>query len=178
MSPEYAMNGVMSGKTKVYNFHVLLLEIISGMKNNTCIQSNHSFNLIVEATTIKPKFLCIYHNPPTLDWSYYSASIKFKLKCMFCHWTILFWKPYRNSPLWLRALFVPHQKQNLKLNEISHSHADLACIIILTEIVRQRKFDTHCVDNDNSNWTTAEYVWQRGGPTQKGEWRRGWPEWG
>ena len=137
MSPKYAMNGVVSVNTEVYNFRVLLLEIISGMKNNTCIHSNHPFNLIMEATTIESKSLCIYHNPSTLDRSYYSGSIKFNFKCTFSHSTIiLFWKPHKNSPLWLRALFIPHQKWNLKWNEIRHSNANLACIIILTEIVK------------------------------------------
>ena len=132
-----------ASKTEVYNFRVLLLEIISGMKNNTCIHSNHPFNLIVEATTIEPKSLCIYHNLPTLDRSYYSGSIIFVFKCTFSHSTIiLLWKPHRNSPLWLRALSVLHQKWNVNWNEIRHFNVDLTCIIILTETVRQGKWDT------------------------------------
>ncbi|KAK7400913.1 hypothetical protein VNO78_12222 [Psophocarpus tetragonolobus] len=45
MPPE-SINGVVSVKTDVYSFGVLLLEIIGGMKNNTRIHSNHAFNLV------------------------------------------------------------------------------------------------------------------------------------
>jgi len=97
MSLEYAINGIVLGKIEVYNFRVLLLEIISGMKNKTCIHSNHTFNLIVEAMTIELKFLWIYHNPPTLDQSYYSGSIMvahpirspIKMKFKMKHWPSL-----------------------------------------------------------------------------------------
>jgi len=34
MSPEYAMHGEFSEKSNVYSFGVLVLEIISGKKNN------------------------------------------------------------------------------------------------------------------------------------------------
>jgi serine/threonine protein kinase len=34
MSPEYAMHGEFSEKSDVYSFGVLVLEIISGKKNN------------------------------------------------------------------------------------------------------------------------------------------------
>ncbi|RDY13498.1 G-type lectin S-receptor-like serine/threonine-protein kinase, partial [Mucuna pruriens] len=42
MSPEYIMSGVISTKTDVYSFGVLLLEIVSGKKNN----SDYPLNLI------------------------------------------------------------------------------------------------------------------------------------
>ncbi|KAK7285212.1 hypothetical protein RJT34_19974 [Clitoria ternatea] len=42
MSPEYAMRGVISTKIDVYSFGVLLLEIVSGKKNN----SDYPLNLI------------------------------------------------------------------------------------------------------------------------------------
>jgi serine/threonine protein kinase len=35
MSPEYAMEGIMSVKSDVYSFGVLLLEIVSGMKTSS-----------------------------------------------------------------------------------------------------------------------------------------------
>ncbi|KAG4995300.1 hypothetical protein JHK86_032127 [Glycine max] len=43
MSPEYAMSGVISTKTDVYSFGVLLLEIVSGKKNNC---DDYPLNLI------------------------------------------------------------------------------------------------------------------------------------
>ncbi|XP_023894462.1 G-type lectin S-receptor-like serine/threonine-protein kinase CES101 [Quercus suber] len=46
MSPEYAMNGVVSIKTDVFSFGVLLLEIVSGKKNNSRYHSDHPLNLI------------------------------------------------------------------------------------------------------------------------------------
>ncbi|KAI3743279.1 hypothetical protein L1987_60985 [Smallanthus sonchifolius] len=45
MSPEYAMEGLFSIKSDVYSFGVLILEIISGTKNNSYYQEN-SVNLI------------------------------------------------------------------------------------------------------------------------------------
>ncbi|XP_075667614.1 G-type lectin S-receptor-like serine/threonine-protein kinase At1g67520 [Castanea sativa] len=46
MSPEYAMNGVVSIKTDVFSFGVLLLEIMSGKKNNSHYHFEDPLNLI------------------------------------------------------------------------------------------------------------------------------------
>ena len=46
MSPEYAMNGVVSIKTDVFSYGVLLLEIVSSKKNNSCYYSEYPLNLI------------------------------------------------------------------------------------------------------------------------------------
>ncbi|XP_075667716.1 G-type lectin S-receptor-like serine/threonine-protein kinase CES101 [Castanea sativa] len=46
MSPEYAMNGVVSIKTDVFSFGVLLLEIMSGKKNNSRYHFEYPLNLI------------------------------------------------------------------------------------------------------------------------------------
>lgn len=45
MSPEYAMEGLFSVKSDVFSFGILVLEIISGRKNNSYYQEN-SVNLI------------------------------------------------------------------------------------------------------------------------------------
>ncbi|KAK7379269.1 hypothetical protein VNO80_04725 [Phaseolus coccineus] len=45
MSPEYAMMGVISTKLDVYSFGILLLEILSGKKNNI----DYPFNLVFNA---------------------------------------------------------------------------------------------------------------------------------
>ncbi|KAK3219767.1 hypothetical protein Dsin_013737 [Dipteronia sinensis] len=46
MSPEYAMNGIVSTKTDVFSFGVLVLEIISCKKNNSCYHTEHLLNLV------------------------------------------------------------------------------------------------------------------------------------
>ncbi|XP_031284008.1 G-type lectin S-receptor-like serine/threonine-protein kinase CES101 [Pistacia vera] len=46
MSPEYAMNGVVSIKTDVFSFGVLVLEIVSGKKNNSCYHTERLLNLV------------------------------------------------------------------------------------------------------------------------------------
>ncbi|KAK7271911.1 hypothetical protein RJT34_28181 [Clitoria ternatea] len=46
MAPEYAVNGVVSIKTDVFSFGVLLLEILSGKKNNSCLHLDRPLNLI------------------------------------------------------------------------------------------------------------------------------------
>lgn len=45
MSPEYAMKGLFSVKSDVFSFGVLLLEIISGKKNNY-YKEDPSLNLV------------------------------------------------------------------------------------------------------------------------------------
>ncbi|KAK1359906.1 Non-specific serine/threonine protein kinase [Heracleum sosnowskyi] len=46
MSLEYAMEGLFSIKSNVFSFGVLLLEIISGRRNNSSFNSENSLNLI------------------------------------------------------------------------------------------------------------------------------------
>ncbi|KAJ4976822.1 hypothetical protein NE237_001928 [Protea cynaroides] len=46
MSPEYAMQGLFSIKSDVFSFGVLLLEIISGKKNNEYFDEDPSMNLV------------------------------------------------------------------------------------------------------------------------------------
>ena len=46
MSPEYFSKGVVSIKTDVYSYGVLLLEIVSGKKNNSRHDFDHPFDLI------------------------------------------------------------------------------------------------------------------------------------
>ncbi|KAM0866012.1 hypothetical protein ACQ4PT_042897 [Festuca glaucescens] len=46
MSPEYAMEGIISVKSDVYSFGVLLLEIVSGLKIGTTGLTERSHNLI------------------------------------------------------------------------------------------------------------------------------------
>ncbi|GAY31731.1 hypothetical protein CUMW_284940 [Citrus unshiu] len=46
MAPEYAMNGIVSMKADVFSFGVLLLEIVSGRKNNSCYDEERPLNLV------------------------------------------------------------------------------------------------------------------------------------
>jgi len=45
MPPEYAMGGLFSEKSDVYSFGVLLLEIISGRRNNSFYQNENEDSL-------------------------------------------------------------------------------------------------------------------------------------
>ncbi|CAA0396214.1 unnamed protein product [Arabidopsis thaliana] len=49
MSPEYAMRGQFSMKSDVYSFGVLVLEIISGRKNNSFIETDDAQDLVTHA---------------------------------------------------------------------------------------------------------------------------------
>ncbi|XP_031268844.1 G-type lectin S-receptor-like serine/threonine-protein kinase At1g67520 [Pistacia vera] len=46
MFPEYAMNGIVSIKTDVYSFGVLVLEIVRGKKNSGYYHTEHPLNLV------------------------------------------------------------------------------------------------------------------------------------
>ncbi|XP_075658273.1 G-type lectin S-receptor-like serine/threonine-protein kinase CES101 isoform X3 [Castanea sativa] len=46
MSPEYAMEGIFSEKSDVFSFGVLMLEIVSGRKNNNFYNVNGPLNLV------------------------------------------------------------------------------------------------------------------------------------
>ncbi|KAJ3693658.1 hypothetical protein LUZ60_009138 [Juncus effusus] len=49
MSPEYGMEGKISEKLDVFSFGVLILEIISGKRNNNFLDDNQSLNLVGHA---------------------------------------------------------------------------------------------------------------------------------
>ncbi|XP_059665743.1 G-type lectin S-receptor-like serine/threonine-protein kinase B120 [Cornus florida] len=49
MAPEYAMQGLFSVKSDVYSFGVLLLEIVSGKRNNNLYYSEHGQSLLTFA---------------------------------------------------------------------------------------------------------------------------------
>ncbi|XXG71281.1 hypothetical protein AAC387_Pa07g0575 [Persea americana] len=49
MSPEYAMQGRFSEKSDVFSFGVLLLEIVSGKRNTSFYQNEHTSNLLCRA---------------------------------------------------------------------------------------------------------------------------------
>ncbi|KAK7243825.1 hypothetical protein RIF29_38637 [Crotalaria pallida] len=49
MPPEYAMNGVFSRKSDVYGYGVLMLEIVSGRRNNSFNVASNPINLVGHA---------------------------------------------------------------------------------------------------------------------------------
>ncbi|KAM0021691.1 putative protein kinase RLK-Pelle-DLSV family [Helianthus debilis subsp. tardiflorus] len=49
MAPEYAMEGLFSTKSDVYSFGVLLLEIVSGQRNNLYFYQDQPQNLFLMA---------------------------------------------------------------------------------------------------------------------------------
>ncbi|KAM3749463.1 hypothetical protein ACB098_05G186800 [Castanea mollissima] len=49
MAPEYAMEGLFSIKSDVYSFGILMLEIVSGKKNNSFYHQEHSQSLLLYA---------------------------------------------------------------------------------------------------------------------------------
>ncbi|GMJ14496.1 CALLUS EXPRESSION OF RBCS 101, RESISTANCE TO FUSARIUM OXYSPORUM 3 [Hibiscus trionum] len=46
MSPEYAMDGIFSEKSDVYSFGVMVLEVVSGRKNNSHFEFGRPLNLV------------------------------------------------------------------------------------------------------------------------------------
>ncbi|KAJ7951781.1 putative Receptor protein kinase [Quillaja saponaria] len=69
MSPEYAMTGIVSIKTDVFSFGVLLLEIVSGKKNNSRYDSDIALNLIGHAWQLWNEDRAMELMDPTLNES-------------------------------------------------------------------------------------------------------------
>jgi len=63
MAPEYAMHGQFSVKSDVFSFGVLLLEIVSGQKNN-CFKNGENVEDLLSyvSTIILGTFLLSYDN--------------------------------------------------------------------------------------------------------------------
>ena len=57
MSPEYVVFGKFSTKSDVFSFGVILLEIVSGKKNNSSYQSHDSLTLIGHVSNKKQQSL-------------------------------------------------------------------------------------------------------------------------
>ncbi|RDX60990.1 G-type lectin S-receptor-like serine/threonine-protein kinase, partial [Mucuna pruriens] len=67
MPPEYAMEGIFSTKSDVYSFGVLLLEIVSGRRNNSFHDANGPLNLIGHAWELWSKSLSVQLVDPSLN---------------------------------------------------------------------------------------------------------------
>lgn len=63
MSPEYAMDGHFSEKSDVFSFGIIVLEIISGKRNISFFEVDHSLNLLGYVSfTIYYIYLVRYEN--------------------------------------------------------------------------------------------------------------------
>ncbi|CAL1358333.1 unnamed protein product [Linum trigynum] len=67
MSPEYAMNGTFSTKSDVFSFGVMVLEIVSGMKNYGIIQLDPPINLVGYASKLWQEGATLQLMDPTLS---------------------------------------------------------------------------------------------------------------
>lgn len=61
MPPEYAMEGMFSVKYDVFSFGVLMLEIVSGRKNNSFRRLNGQCNLVGYVSNIKLSSVHIFY---------------------------------------------------------------------------------------------------------------------
>ena len=59
LAPEYATHGLFSVKSDVFSFGVLLLEIVSSMKNRGPVLPSQSYNLIGLVSIPEPNFSLI-----------------------------------------------------------------------------------------------------------------------
>ena len=60
MSPEYAIEGLFSMKFDVYSFEILMLEIVSGRRNNSFYDADHVLNLVGYVCNTLYKLRIIY----------------------------------------------------------------------------------------------------------------------
>ncbi|KAM1122792.1 hypothetical protein ACFX13_004369 [Malus domestica] len=66
MSPEYAMQGIFSIKSDVYSFGVLMLEIVSGRRNNSFYNADRLLNIVGYAWELWKEGTVLEFMDPTL----------------------------------------------------------------------------------------------------------------
>nr|WIL59935.1 nodulation protein [Melilotus officinalis] len=79
MSPDYAMEGVFSTKSDVYSFGVMLLEIISGEKNNSFYSEDRPLNLVGHAWELWKEGVVLQLVDPLLNESFSEDEV---LRCV------------------------------------------------------------------------------------------------
>ena len=52
MAPEYAIDGQFSVKSDIFSFGILLLEILSGKKNQASFHLDHNLNLVGHVSSL------------------------------------------------------------------------------------------------------------------------------
>ncbi|KAJ8459083.1 hypothetical protein OPV22_032009 [Ensete ventricosum] len=70
MSPEYAMGGLFSEKSDVFSFGVMLLEILSGKKNNVVLRADQCLNLLGHAWRLWKQGRCLELLEESIGHSY------------------------------------------------------------------------------------------------------------
>ncbi|KAF8026347.1 hypothetical protein BT93_F2975 [Corymbia citriodora subsp. variegata] len=79
MAPEYALQGQFSIKSDVYSYGVLLLEIITGQRNNGCYHMNPFCNLIGHVWKLWGGGKCMEIVDKSIDKTYYEEMV---LRCI------------------------------------------------------------------------------------------------
>ncbi|KAJ6812408.1 G-type lectin S-receptor-like serine/threonine-protein kinase B120 [Iris pallida] len=79
MSPEYAMEGLFSGKSDVYSFGVLVLEIVSGRRNNSFHNMTNIINIVGYAWRLWTEARITEMVHPTIEESCSMAQV---LRCI------------------------------------------------------------------------------------------------
>ncbi|KAK7314058.1 hypothetical protein VNO77_39267 [Canavalia gladiata] len=79
MAPEYAMAGLFSVKSDVFSFGVLVLEIITGKKNNSFYLSEHGQTLLLYVWKIWCAGNCLELMDPVLEKSFIASEV---VKCI------------------------------------------------------------------------------------------------
>ncbi|PIN03979.1 Serine/threonine protein kinase [Handroanthus impetiginosus] len=75
MSPEYAMDGLFSVKSDVFSFGVLVLEVVSGMKNRGFYQTNNQLNLLAYAWKLYREGRALEVMDPAIGESYSASEV-------------------------------------------------------------------------------------------------------
>ncbi|KAM5586774.1 hypothetical protein ABKV19_005614, partial [Rosa sericea] len=79
MSPEYAMEGAFSIKSDIYSFGVMMLEIVSGRKNNSFYNDDRVLNIVGYAWELWNAGAELAFKDPTLDNSCHEDQL---LRCI------------------------------------------------------------------------------------------------
>jgi serine/threonine protein kinase len=74
MSPEYAMEGIFSIKSDIYSFGVIMLEIISGRKNNSFYNDDRVLNVVGYVCKTICAVLITFNHSDILNDSYNPVS--------------------------------------------------------------------------------------------------------
>nr|prf S-receptor kinase [Brassica rapa subsp. oleifera] len=155
MSPEYAMDGVISEKTDVFSFGVIVLEIVSGKRNRGFYQVNPENNLPSYVWTHWAEGRALEIVDPVILDSLSSLPSTFKpkevLKCiqigLLCIQERAEHRPTMSSVVWMLGS---------EATEIPQPKPPVYCLIAsyyANNPSSSRQFD------DDESWTVDKYTW-------------------